>query len=320
MKPNVTQAVGAMSITYNQPAGAACNPGAIAAPCVSGDATAAMAGCPANTCGITTIRADFYSLRPTNPPTLQRVAPDPKFAAGRPFPASLAGGTGNVPGSAVTVRVYVDAILPVIIAGVFVGTVAKETIQDFNAQTGAALLPPNGLSQDPLVGPGSGQILIHEYTSTDLEMQAFQAGSIDMVDWDIPQAYLSAWNNCASATPIGPNCNGQITTSKYSATDLYEMDLNENGSRVASQLSFRQAMGYLVDRQNIVLNIAGGLPSRSVQVPAQARRDRPAASLSDILVPTATTIQPKLCSFSTSLDGGSTRRTGSSMDQPFQAH
>jgi len=89
-------------------------------------------------------------------------------------------------------------------------------------------------------------------------MQAFQAGSIDMVDWDIPQAYLSAWNNCASATPIGPNCNGQITTSKYSATDLYEMDLNENGSRVASQLGFRQAMGYLVDRQNIVLNIAGG--------------------------------------------------------------
>jgi len=89
-------------------------------------------------------------------------------------------------------------------------------------------------------------------------MQAFQAGSIDMVDWDIPQAYLSAWNNCASATPIGPNCNVQITTSKYSATDLYEMDLNENGSRVASQLGFRQAMGYLVDRQNIVLNIAGG--------------------------------------------------------------
>src|SRR3989454_5609025 len=108
------------------------------------------------------------------------------------------------------------------------------------------------------LSPGSGQLLIHEYTSTDLEMQAFQAGSIDMVDWDIPQAYLSAWNNCASATPIGPNCNGQITTSKYSATDLYEMDLNENGSRVASQLGFRQAMGYLVDRQNIVLNIAGG--------------------------------------------------------------
>jgi len=108
------------------------------------------------------------------------------------------------------------------------------------------------------LSPGSCQLLIHEYTSTDLEMQAFQAGSIDMVDWDIPQAYLSAWNNCASATPIGPNCNGQITTSKYSATDLYEMDLNENGSRVASQLGFRQAMGYLVDRQNIVLNIAGG--------------------------------------------------------------
>jgi len=127
--------------------------------------------------------------------------------------------------------------------------------QDFNLPSGTPQFTPPRVLE---TSPGSGQLLIHEYTSTDLEMQAFQAGSIDMVDWDIPQAYLSAWNNCASATPIGPNCNGQITTSKYSATDLYEMDLNENGSRVASQLSFRQAMGYLVDRQNIVLNIAGG--------------------------------------------------------------
>jgi len=89
-------------------------------------------------------------------------------------------------------------------------------------------------------------------------MQAFQAGSIDMVDWDIPQAYLSSWNNCAGTTPIGPNCNGQITTSKYNALDMFQIDMNENGSRVASQSGFRQAMGYLVDRQNIVLNIAGG--------------------------------------------------------------
>jgi ABC-type transport system substrate-binding protein len=110
-------------------------------------------------------------------------------------------------------------------------------------------------------GPGSGQILVHEYTSTDLEMQAFQAGTLDLVDWDIPAAYLTAWNNCAGATPIGPNCNGQITTSKYSATDMYQIDLNENGSRVASQQGFRSAMGYLVDRQNIVLNIAGGFAS-----------------------------------------------------------
>jgi len=108
------------------------------------------------------------------------------------------------------------------------------------------------------MSPGSGQLLIHEYTSTDLEMQAFQAGSIDMVDWDIPQAYLSSWNNCAGTTPIGPNCNGQITTSKYNALDMFQIDMNENGSRVASQSGFRQAMGYLVDRQNIVLNIAGG--------------------------------------------------------------
>ena len=115
-----------------------------------------------------------------------------------------------------------------------------------------------GTIQTATVTPGSGAIRIHEYTSVDGEMQAFQAGIIDTVDWDVPAGYLNNWNNCASTTPIGPNCNGQITTSKYNSFDKYEIDMNENGSRVASQLGFRQAMGYLVDRQNIVLNIAGG--------------------------------------------------------------
>ncbi len=82
-------------------------------------------------------------------------------------------------------------------------------------------------------------------------MQAFQAGSIDMVDWPVPQSYLATWSNCSSAFPIGPNCNENVTTNKYAALDMFQIDMNQNGSRVASQLSFRQAMGYLVDRQNI---------------------------------------------------------------------
>src|SRR6266571_3060814 len=108
-----------------------------------------------------------------------------------------------------------------------------------------------GSPQSLTLSPGSGQLLIHEYTSVDLEMQAFQAGSIDMVDWPVPQSYLATWSNCSSAFPIGPNCNENVTTNKYAALDMFQIDMNQNGSRVASQLSFRQAMGYLVDRQNI---------------------------------------------------------------------
>src|SRR5206468_12064885 len=69
-----------------------------------------------------------------------------------------------------------------------------------------------GSTQTATVTPGSGAIRIHEYTSVDGEMQAFQAGIIDTVDWDVPAGYLNNWNNCAGTTPIGPNCNGQITT------------------------------------------------------------------------------------------------------------
>jgi len=114
------------------------------------------------------------------------------------------------------------------------------------------------------MGPGTGTVLIHEYDSLDQEMLAFQAGALDIVDWPVPFPYLKTWTqtvpgstSCDTSVP-SVVCQGQVFTWKHNDIGMFEIDVNSNASLVSSTQGFRQALAYLVDRQNIVLNIAGG--------------------------------------------------------------
>src|SRR5712664_4086621 len=122
----------------------------------------------------------------------------------------------------------------------------------------AAVTIPNTMS------PGTATILIHEYATTDTEMLAFQQGALDIVDWPVPESYLRTWSQtlpgsstCDTTVP-SIVCQKEVFTWTHTDIGMFQIDINSNGSRVGSTLGFRQALGYLVDRQNIVLNFAGG--------------------------------------------------------------
>ncbi len=111
---------------------------------------------------------------------------------------------------------------------------------------------------------GAGAILIHEFADTDTEMTAFQAGSLDLVDWPVPKATIDQWTNCNGPVAIVENCfnpttnqRAQVTLSTNVDLGMFQYDLN-NYVFPTSNLAFRQALGYLADRQQIALGYAGG--------------------------------------------------------------
>jgi ABC-type transport system substrate-binding protein len=124
---------------------------------------------------------------------------------------------------------------------------------------------------------GSGTILIHQFSDTDVEMTAFEAGSLDIVDWPVPGQTLERWTICDGFGDIAENCynpttnpGAQVTLSSHGDLGMFEYDLN-NWISPTSTLSFRQALGYLADRQSITIGYAGGeaVPICSAVAPGQ---------------------------------------------------
>lgn len=136
-------------------------------------------------------------------------------------------------------------------------------------------------------GPGASQILIHQYATTDLEMTAFEAGSLDIDDWPVPDAYLAAWTGSDPARNIVTQ--GKATLWNHKDLGMFEVDVNSgicnptfgncatylpSGFNPTSNKPLRQALSELLDRATIVLGYAGG---RAIPICAATAPDQPGA-------------------------------------------
>jgi ABC-type transport system substrate-binding protein len=126
--------------------------------------------------------------------------------------------------------------------------------------------PPNPM------GPGTGTILIHEYLDTAFEMQAFENGEIDIVDGAVPFVFLDAWGGPVS-DPRAIITRGEVAVQKTVDLGMREIDMN-SFAWPTSDPALRRAIGYLVDRQRIVIEFAG---NRAVPICAPAPPGQPGA-------------------------------------------
>lgn len=144
----------------------------------------------------------------------------------------------------------------IVVGLLLIATLAGAVIfEDLGPHTGLRQVYAVGVVPGSM-GPGAGTILIHEFGSLDSEMTAFEAGSLDIVDWPVPAPFLSAWTGSDSSRNIATQRN--VTLSKYSDLGMFQIDLNSNRTSTTGRAGFRRALAYLVDRQQIVNIIAGG--------------------------------------------------------------
>jgi ABC-type transport system substrate-binding protein len=104
-------------------------------------------------------------------------------------------------------------------------------------------------------GAGNGQILIHQFQDETVEATAFEAGSLDLMDWPPPRTFINRWTGTGAGNIV---TQGKAGLQKLQDIGMFQMDIN-SWNNPTTDKSLRQAMGYLVDRQFIVLNAAGGL-------------------------------------------------------------
>ncbi len=128
------------------------------------------------------------------------------------------------------------------------------TLQRFNADG----TPSGGVrTMTPRqYGPGPGTLQIHEYSDDpgfSAEAAAFGSGTLDLMDCCPPNEYVSAWT-----APGGIVNTGKAGLSKVAQFGMFQVDIN-NWNYPTNDRSLRQALGYLIDRQQIVNSFAGGL-------------------------------------------------------------
>ncbi len=126
--------------------------------------------------------------------------------------------------------------------------------------TGPVPRPAQAVTSIPdSMGPGVGTILIHEFPNVTAEMDAFIGGSIDMVNSPVPPQYVQVIicgaYPCPGA-PCPPACGLDAILSYYRDLDMFQIDIN-NWNWPTDDRALRQAIGYLVDRQQIVNVFAG---------------------------------------------------------------
>jgi Bacterial extracellular solute-binding proteins, family 5 Middle len=121
------------------------------------------------------------------------------------------------------------------------------------------------------VGPFIDGVLYPQFLSTqDLEWAGLKQGTIDVYDFSMRASQLAEYNNniCITApdapagiAPCGPNLapiQHEITIFSLNALDKWEIDM-ESQRFPTSVLAFRQAIAWIVDKENFTANFLGGL-------------------------------------------------------------
>ncbi len=114
---------------------------------------------------------------------------------------------------------------------------------------------PVAISEKFLVndGPASSTVLIHEFNDEVQEATAFESAQLDLMDWPPPKTFIDRW-----VQPGEIVATGKAGLSKSSSGGMFQLDLN-NWNFPTNNKALRQALGYVVDRQQIVNVYAGGL-------------------------------------------------------------
>ncbi len=99
----------------------------------------------------------------------------------------------------------------------------------------------------------SANILIHEFNDETTEATAFDAGTLDLMDWPPPSTFVNTWTQ-----PGGLVATNKASLSKFIDIGMFQIDIN-SWNAPTSNKALRQAVGYLVDRQQVVNVFAGGL-------------------------------------------------------------
>ncbi len=137
----------------------------------------------------------------------------------------------------------------------------RVTLKIENGPTMYRMFAPDGTPQGQSVdsiffvnsGPSTGAVLIHEFNDTREEANAFDAGTLDLMDWPPPRSFFPPWLDwCCGLVALN-----KASLSKFTDTGMAQMDLNSFNFPTNNK-ALRQAIGYLVDRQQIVNVFAGG--------------------------------------------------------------
>ncbi len=102
-------------------------------------------------------------------------------------------------------------------------------------------------------GPSTAAIIAHEFNDETTEATAFDAGTLDLMDWPPPKTFVNTWTQAG-----GLVATNKASLSKFTDIGMFEIDIN-SWFAPTSNKGLRQAVGYLVDRQQIVNVFAGGL-------------------------------------------------------------
>ncbi len=102
-------------------------------------------------------------------------------------------------------------------------------------------------------GPGPGTLQIHEYNDVNAEAAAFEAGTLDLMDFPPPSSYISSWTSQGGIVETG-----KAGLSKALQFGMWQVDIN-NWNYPTNDRSLRQALGYLIDRQRVINSFLEGL-------------------------------------------------------------
>ena len=95
-------------------------------------------------------------------------------------------------------------------------------------------------------GPRVDELIIKIFFSPEPEYMALQTGEIDIIDWPLSAAKVEEFKN-----------NPDIVLAEYTELGMFEFDLN-NRNWPLSNVHFRKALAYLVDKERIITEVVKG--------------------------------------------------------------
>jgi len=127
----------------------------------------------------------------------------------------------------------------------------------------ALSLIPYKANAVPTMGPRTDSVLISIYGTSAAEFAAFDASSIDCVDWPLGAAEYNAWK-------LDPT----KVMDSYRELGMFEHDCNNNLTMLSyktfrsptSYVEFRHAIAHMIDKPFIITNILGGFGAQ-MEVP-----------------------------------------------------